>query len=387
MKYAVSILTLLAGVLHAQSPSALLGWGRENPAVDGPSRGMGDAGAALRSDKSWDPLLVARSGFNTLTALEVQVVPSLVWIDDGTTSNTIGNVEVPRLSVGIPLGAFGHLGAGYWQRFSRSFAFEDFNDTGFTLTGEGGSFEAVGSYALALPFDALRGTALGLSYHRVMGRDRVLSEHNRKSPDEFYGVSRLDTLETRRDGEYWTASAYYTRGPYDLGGWMSIPGEVLLTTHRGASDQTFGADAKRTVDAPVGWGGAGAWRFATHQAVVARASLESWDGAVSDASDRWSLGAGWQWNGGGDRFDDLWQRSSFRAGALGAFGGPGDPSTAALTAGLGMPMGVLGTIDLSAQVGQTNSESHGEEVSDTFVRLYVSLTGANRWGQSQRKRR
>ena len=59
----------------------------------------------------------------------------------------------------------------------------------------------------------------------------------------------------------------------------------------------------------------------------------------------------------------------------------------ALTLGAGLPLGTLGTLDLSAQAGRTTSEETGDKLEDSFLRLYVSLTGANRWGQSQRKRK
>lgn len=387
MKTLTTLLSILAGAALSQSPSALVGWGRENTGVDGPSRGMGDAGAALRSDRAWDPSLTARSAFATLTSLEAQVVPSLTWIDDDQTSNTIGNVEVPRLSLGVPLGAFGHLGGGYWQRFSRSFEYSVEQDTGYSLKGEGGAFEVVASYAYALPFEQVRGLALGASYHKVMGRDRVVQQYAWTAPDELGGVVRKDTLETRRDGGYWTLSGYWTRGAFDVGAWTNLPGEVEITRHRGANDQYLGRDSVRTVDAPLGWGLAGAWRFLPKQSVVARVAADDWTESVEGADMLWSFGAGWQWKGGGDRYDDLWKRSAFRVGGLGSVGGAGDRSTLALTCGAGLPMGDFGTFDLSAQAGRTTTTAAGEELRDSFLRLYVSLTGANRWGQSQRKRR
>lgn len=386
MKIPLSLL-LATSFASAQTPMNLLGWGRESSPVDGASRGLGDAGAALRSDRAWDPMLSARSAFATLTAMEVQIVPSLTYTEDDFTSNTLGTVEVPRLSLSVPLGEFGHLGGGYWQRFTRSFEFKDFADTGYALTGEGGAFEAVGTYSYALPFDLTRGVAVGIGYHRLMGRDRVLTSQTVKLPDEYVGTKHLDTLETRRAGGYVSLSGYFTRKDIDLGGWASIPGEVELTRHRGASDQRFGADSVRTVDTPLGWGLAGAWRFRPQQALVARVARESWDGTVEGADARLSVGTGWQWQGGGDRFDDLWKRSAFRVGGLGSFGGPGDVTTLALTLGTGLPLGTLGTMDLSAQAGRTTSEATGDKLEDSFLRLYVSLTGANRWGQSQRKRR
>ena len=100
-----------------------------------------------------------------------------------------------------------------------------------------------------------------------------------------------------------------------------------------------------------------------------------------------TLGAGWQWQGVGDRFDDLWKRSAFRAGGFTTLGGPGDVTTLGITLGTGLPLGSYGTLDFTAQAGRTTSEVTGDQLQDSFLRLYVSLTGANRWGLSQRKRR
>lgn len=229
--------------------------------------------------------------------------------------------------------------------------------------------------------------AFGLGYHRVLGRDRVFSKQTWKSPDEYLAVKLYDTVETRRDGSYWTLSSYWTRGAVDIGGWYSLPGDVELTRHRGASDQRFGADVTETVDAPVGWGVAGAWRFLDKQTLVARVARETWEETIDGVDPAWALGAGWQWQGTGDRFDRLWKRSAFRVGGLANLGGPGDLTTLGATFGAGLPLGNYGTLDLSAQAGRTTSDVTDGLLEDSFLRLYVSLTGANRWGQSQRKRR
>jgi hypothetical protein len=113
----------------------------------------------------------------------------------------------------------------------------------------------------------------------------------------------------------------------------------------------------------------------------------SWDGVVSGSSRQFEGGLGWQREGSGDRFDEYWRRLTFRAGAMGGFGGPAEVVTIAGTSGLGMPLGNAGTLDLSLQVGQNDVDNGGPSLKETFVRLYVTVTGASSWGKSFRTRR
>jgi len=81
--------------------------------------------------------------------------------------------------------------------------------------------------------------------------------------------------------------------------------------------------------------------------------------AVAGAADRWKGGAGWQLGAAGDRFDDFWKRVSWRAGAYGIVGGADNLITEAITAGMGMPLGSMGTLDLSLQLGQNQVDNGG----------------------------
>ena len=384
MRSAILLLSL-SGVLCAQSPRALLGWGAETDPSDASSRAMGEAGEALRSDRNWDPRLEARSAFASLASLEVQIAPTYTMISDSKSSNSATGGALPRVSLSVPLGRFGHLGLGYWQRFDKSFQWSSPTDSAISATGQGGAFEGDVSYGYAIPW--ARGLALGVTYHRILGADRLLMNEAFQASDEYLSTVYSDTLEHTYWGSYWTGSAYFTRGSFDVGAWADFGGQVRYATRNGGTYQQTEPQPAATVDPPRSLGFATAYRYNPRQAVVADLAWTTWDGAISGASDRWKGGVGWQSSAAGDRFDDFWKRVSWRAGAYGIVGGPSDLLTEAGTAGIGMPLGNLGTLDLSLQVGQNQVDNGGPKLKDSFVGLYVAVTGANSWGQSLRSHR
>ena len=245
---ATILLLTVASALFAQSPKAILGWGTENDPSDASSRGMGEAGEALRSDRAWDPRLEARSAFTSLAALEVQVAPALYVVSDGKTSSTVSGGGIPRVSLSVPMGRFGHLGLGYFQRFDKAFGWSSPVDSSVSATGQGGAFEGDVSYGYALPW--ARGLALGVTYHRVLGADRLLVDEVFQAPDEATATEYSDTLEHTYWGSYWTGSVYYTRGSFDVGVWADFGGKVRYgTTLGGTHQQTDAVPAsnRRTV--------------------------------------------------------------------------------------------------------------------------------------------
>lgn len=389
MRKVISFVVVACAAGFAQSPRNIMGWGDEVAPADAVSRGMGEAGAAIRSDKSWDPRLEARSAYNTLAAFEVQIAPQLVWVDDDATSNSLSGSRLPRLSLSVPMGRFGHLGIGYWQRFQRTFEWAPENDSSIALRAEGGAFEGVLGYSVVVP--GVRNLALGVTYHRFLGTDRVFQEEKRQFPDEYYPVVIRDSVSNRYWGGQASVSAYWTKGDIDAGLWVDLPGEIEVTTERGATSQVFPEPEPRTVDAPQSMGVSGAWRFAPKQTAVALLSRTEWDPDALASTDgknpRWDVGAGWQYAMGGDRFDDYFKRMTFRAGLSGSVGGPQSLLSESATLGAGMPLGSMGTLDLSLQIGQNEVDDGGPKLKDSFVRLYVAITGASLWGRSQRSRR
>ena len=389
MRIAILSIGLLVSASFAQSPSSVLGWGTEVSPVDGPSRAMGEAASALRSDKSWDPRLEARSAYNTLAAFEVQVAPNVDVIDDGRTSNTLSGSRMPKVSLSFPLGRFGHLGIGYFQRFQKSFDWQSATDSTVRLQAEGGAFEAAAGYSLVIP--GLRNLALGATYHRLLGSDRLFQQETRQFPDEYNTLIYRDSVSRRFWGDYWTLSGYWTKGDFDAGVWCDLPGSVQIGTSRGASGQVFAETPDITVDAPSSIGGAAAWRFAPKMLAVAQVSRTEWDAASLASSDgrdpKWDVGVGGQYAMGGDRFDEYWKRMIYRGGLSASVGGPQSLLTESATLGAGMPLGPYGTLDLSLQLGQNEVDDGRPKLKESFVRLYVAITGASIWGRSQRAHR
>jgi hypothetical protein len=378
---------LLAGCVAtwAQSPLGLLGWGNETSPADGPSRAMGDAASALRSDKNWDPRMEARSAQANLAAFEIQIAPQVVKVEGDTQSNTLGGGSLPRVSLSVPMGRFGHLGLGYFQRFQRDFEWNSGADSTLSIHSEGGAFEAVVGYSVVVP--GVRNLSLGATYHRLLGSDRLYQETRLQFPDEYGEVVVRDSVSHRYWGDYWTVSAYWTKADIDAGLWVDFLGEAEVQQTRGANNQQFAPRQSKTVTPPASVGVAGAWRFDAKQSAVAQIARTSWEDAIPGSDARWDVGLGWQYKMGGDRFDDYWRQMSYRAGLSGSVGGPQSLLSESATVGAGMPMGPYGTLDLSLQIGQNEYDNGGPKLKDSFVRLYVSITGASLWGRSQRTHR
>lgn len=383
-----ALLALSLGTLAwAESPLDAAGWGRETSAGDATSHALGEAGTARRSDRLYDLRQPARSALDTLVSFSAQLATSYSSIDDGLSQGSATDFEVPQISLSIPMRRWGSLGGAYWQRFRRSYEIGSATGDEKAL-GEGGSFEFVGTYAVRMPF--LPWVAAGASYHRLMGRDRQMMSATEDRSDRLSTYEVSDTVETRRSGGYFGASLWMTQPAWDLGAWMYAPGDVDLSIRHDFTNDADGYVASRrdsTTKTPLTLGVGGAWRPTSRQTVVADLRYTDWTESIAGATEQLHLGAGWEYQGKGDRFDAYWKRMAFRAGGYTDLGGAADLSTVAATMGLGMPLGNVGTIDLAFAVGQTYNPSNQPQLEETFCRVYVSLTGASLWGNPSRRRR
>jgi hypothetical protein len=281
---------------------------------------------------------------------------------------------------------WGHLGVAYWQRFDRTFDWRETPESPLVLNGEGGAFEGVASYSLAIP--GVRGLAFGAAIHALRGKDRIYFQETVDLGDDISTYVRRDSIEVQRQATYPSLSGYYTHGDFDIGGWFDFSGDLRTETHRGATDQRFSSTVIKTGNAtPWGYGVSGAWRVSSRHQVVGSFSYADWTAVTSDATQALKGGLGWQFKGKGDRFDNLWKRTDLRLGGFYSTGGIGDPYSFGATSGVGIPLGNYGQVDFGAQAGRTFAGSGNEQLQDDFIRLYVSLSGGSLWGQSQRQRR
>lgn len=383
MKRALLIVGL-AALASAESPLDAAGWGRETSAGDATSHGLGEAGTARRSDRLYDFRQPARSALDTLVSFSAQMATSYAALDDGNTTSSATDFEVPQISLSIPMRRWGALGGAYWQRFRRSYVIESPN--GAQALGEGGSYEFVGSYALRMPF--LPWVAAGVNYHKLLGRDRQIQGYTYDNASRPSAATVQDTVETRRSGGYFGGSLWLTQPDWDLGAWATFPGEVTVNVRRNFTTEFASVVSTDTkVDMPLVLGLGGAYRLDPRQTLVADASWTDWSSTIAGATEKLHLGAGWEYQGKGDRFDAYWKRMAFRAGGYTDVGGADDLTTYAGTLGLGMPLGNVGTIDLAFALGHTYTPTNQPQLEETFCRVYVSLSGASLWGSPSRRRR
>jgi hypothetical protein len=236
-----------------------------------------------------------------------------------------------------------------------------------------------------MPF--LPWVAAGVSYHRLMGRDREMLSLDYDNADRPSAVVYQDTTETVHSGGYVGASLWMTRPDWDLGLWVDAPGNLSLEVHHDyTSEFTNVSVSDSSTTTPLTMGVGTALRLNPHQTVVADARYTDWTPCIAGATREYYLGAGWEYQGKGDRFDSYWKRMAYRLGGYVDMGGASDLSTVAATTGVGIPLGNVGTIDLAFQVGHTYNPPSQPQLEETFYRVYVSLTGVSLWGNPSRRR-
>lgn len=390
MMRAALLLLGLVSLGFAQSPFNISNpWGSEISSGDPSMRGTADAGLARRSTIFYDPRLPARSVTNTATSFNIQFLSELMYIEDEQTSNRVGGSEVPIISLCIPMKRWGTLGAAYWQRFDRDFDYSasaEADSFRISSHSEGGPFEGVITYAVRIP--GARWLAAGLAYHRLLGQQRIIQSTIYQAVSEPNPYILEDTLLTRREGGYWAVSAWGSHGAFDFGGFLDFSSTVDAhhDKRRTDFDRTLDTTWSEEVSTPLAMGAALAWRATGRQTIAGDVRWKDWTYVDPSAEPEWFMGLGWEFAGTGDRFDPYLRRVAWRAGSRLTLGGVEDRREYAATLGAGLPLGGQGSLDIGFELGKKSSEKLASPMDEVFTRLYVSLTGANSWGNSSRRR-
>jgi long-chain fatty acid transport protein len=380
----------LTGVAHAEfSPlsSNSEGFGLPVAPMGARERGMGEGGLAAVSNKGFFLPNISRSAFYDKTAFIATLEGDGDLLQDDTRSSRIGSGSFPTLATLFKTRSVGTFGAYYQETSQRNFevlqpASGIYPEKHYVA--EGGMFILGASWAYA----PLSWLALGASENYVLGRDRYIQSANFPgiAPPEANPLEG-DTLEITHEGSYPSVSATVRTRLFDFA--LSYTHSADLDSHRDRQTSAVLSDTLPdgvTQSLPRIYAVGTAWKPDRRQTAALDFSYEDWkgEGAINPA---WQTSVGYELRGSDNPFDNLFERTTWRAGAGYKTLYLQDVPEIYATLGAGMPLGPRGhTLDFSVKYGHRSYDGINSFTED-YVKLSASIVGVSVWGQPARKRR
>jgi hypothetical protein len=376
---------VITGLAHAEfSPlsSHTDGFGMPTSQMGARERGMGEGGLAAISTKGFFLPNVSRSAFYEKTAFMATLEGDADLLQDSGSSSRIGSGSFPGLATVFKTKRFGTFGAYYQQAFQRNFeVFNSVTDRRYEF--EGGMFLLGVSYAYApLPW-----LAFGVSENYVLGRNRYIQ--SAEFPDAAPEADDLagDTLEVTHEGSYPSVSTTVRTRLFDFA--LSYTHSANLDTRRerhtsGMLSNPLPDETSRSL--PPTYAAGAAWKPNRRQTATLDIAYEDWkdEGNLNPA---WRASLGYELRGSDSPFDNLFERTAWRAGAGYKVLYLREVPELFATLGAGMPLGPRGhMLDFSVKYGHRRYEGI-PFFSEDYVKLSASIVGVSVWGQPARKRR
>jgi hypothetical protein len=366
---------------HAQ------GFGMPVAPMGSRERGMGEGGLAAVATKGFFPTNASRAAFYEKTAFIATLEGDMDLLRDRESSSRIGSGTFPTLATLFKTKRFGTFGAYYQQTFKRNFeayqpASGNFPEQRYLA--EGGMFLLGVSYAYA-PFDWL---SLGLSENYVIGRDRFIqsADFSGIAPPEAIDLEG-DTLEITREGSFPTLSATLRTRHVDFA--LAYTHSADLDTRRERHTSSVLSDSITVGPAqnlPRVYAAGAAWKPDRRQTAALDLSYEDWQGG-GVVNPAWQASLGYEFRGSDSPYDNLLERTAWRAGAGYKVLYLREVPEVYATVGAGMPLGPRGhVLDLSLKYGHRSYDGITYFTED-YVKLSASIVGVSVWGQPARKRR
>jgi len=349
-------------------------------------RGMGEGGLAAVSGKGFFLPNISRSAYFEKTEFLATLDGDVDLLKDDNHSSRVASSGFSNLAMIFKTRSIGTLGAYYQQTTQRHFeAFQPLNGIypEQRYSAEGGLSILGVSYAYA-PVNWL---ALGVSENYVLGRDRYIrsADYTGIAPPEAINLEG-DTLEVSHQGSYPSVSATVRTHAFDF---------ALSYTHSADLDSKASRYTSQVLSDSVSDDFSGslprvyalgaAWKPDRRQTVGADFSYEDWEkkGPVNPA---WQADLGYELRGSDNPFDNLWERTVWRAGAGYKVLYLDETPEVYATVGAGMPLGPRGhVLDFSLKYGHRSHD--GIVFTEDYVKLSASIVGVSVWGQPARKRR
>ena len=293
---------------------------------------------------------------------------------------------MPTVATVIKTSKSSALGLYYQQTYQRQFGVS--RDTANVRQG----FESEGGlYLLGVSFaySPMPLFSLGVSGNVVLGHDRFIQPavFNLSPNDTLLNAENFeDTLEMNHWGAYPTFSGTLHTKRYNAA--LSFTPKVSLTTTRTERSTRLLTDSlpdttralPLTVAAGVGW------RISGRQTAALDVYYEDWSGGGGVLNPAYKAGAGYEFRGVDNPFEEYHKRLTYRAGVgynllylqkVPEWYG---------TLGLGLPLGPRGhVLDVSLKYGH---RSHDGNIffAEDYVKISASVVGVGIWGQPARKR-
>lgn len=350
-------------------------------------RALGEGGLAAVTGKGFYLPNVSRSAFHDRTVFIATIEQDVDWLRDDVSSTRQATNAFPTLGTLIKTKNFGTFGAYYQQSHLRRFEVhvpQSGSRPEASYLAEGGLYVLGLSWAYA-PVSWL---GLGVSQNLSLGRSRFIR------PVDFTGIAPPEadnlidtTLETSTQGSYPSVSVT-VRLPGNLDLAASYTHSATLDVERSQRTNTLGSDplSDTTGSLPKIIGVGAAWHPDRRQTVAVGGFYESWSGG-GHLNPAWQVSAGYEFRGSTSPFDNLLERTAWRAGAGYKVHYLREVPEVFATAGFGMPLGPRGhQLDFAVKYGHRRFDGNTLFTED-YVKLSASVVGVSVWGQPVRKRR
>ncbi len=379
------VLALAVGLVRAEfSPLSSNGQGQGMPIAQMASRerGMGEVGMAALSTKGFFLPNISRSAYYDRTSFSATLETDMDWVRDHSSASHNMTTAMPTVATFIKTPKIGTFGLYYQQTYQRQFGV--LLDTGIAHQGfsaDGGLYLLGISYAYSpMPF-----FSLGVSENVVLGHDRFIqpATFSDSLPDaENFG----DTLEMNNWGMYPTFSGTVHTKRYDVA--LSFTPQARLTTKREEHSTRLLTDSIPDTSRvlPMTLAAGASWRISNRKTAAMDVYYENWSGGGGVLNPAYKVGAGYEYRGVDNPFEDYRKRITYRAG-LGydllylqktpeIYG----------TLGLGLPLGPRGhALDVSLKYGHRSLDGNTFFTED-YIKISASVVGVSIWGQPARKR-
>lgn len=384
------LLLLAAGIAQAEfSPlsSHPEGFGMPIAPMGARERGMGEGGLAAVANKGFFPSNNSRAAFYEKTAFLATLEGDVDLLSDRERSSRIGGGTFPTLATMFKTKRFGTFGAYYQQTFQRNFeAYQPANGNfpEQRYLAEGGMFLLGVNYAYA----PLNWLAFGISENYVIGRDRFIqsADFSGIAPPEAIDLEG-DTLEIIRQGSYPTVSATVRTRHLDFA--LAYTHSADLDIRRERHTSSVLSDSLSdgpSRDLPRVYAVGAAWKPNRRQTAALDLSYEDWKGG-GVINPAWQASLGYEFRGSDSPYDNLFERTAWRAGAGYKVLYLREVPEFYVTLGAGMPLGPRGhVLDFSLKYGHRGYDGITYFTED-YVKLSASIVGVSVWGQPARKRR